>query len=338
MQSISFTPSQFNSSRFLSETMADANAYLGQLNACSVNVVDATLHQGPVLVLAAEGLCFEKIHQVQQALASQLTVDGFRYSPMSQHCSTQAVIMDVSLLVDAAVIDVAALSKQFYVELALLEQRPTLSAPGLLVMDMDSTMIGCECIDEIAYLANVGEQVSEVTELAMQGKLDFAQSLHQRVACLTGIEVALLQSIRDKLPLMPGLSLLVKTLQQAGWKIAIASGGFTYFANYLRDRLELDAAVSNTLSMQNGLLSGTVEGQVVDAKVKAQILQSLAEQWGIAHEQTIAMGDGANDLAMMKVAGLGVAFHAKPIVDKQAVAAIRIAGLDTLLHYLQPAE
>ena len=334
MQTISLTQSQFSSSQFLADLMATSGVYLGGLSAESIVPVDKPAQQNSVLVIAAEGLSLEKIYQLQQALAGKLDVIGFRYSVMSDKCLTQAVIADVVLKDGIEEIDIAGYSQQFHVELALLKQPPTMTKPGLLVMDMDSTMIACECIDQIAYLADVGAQVSEVTELAMQGKLDFAQSLHQRVACLQGIEVSLLQSIRDRLPLMPGLSKLVKVLQQSGWKIAIASGGFTYFANHLKDRLQLDAAVSNTLGIENGYLTGVVEGRVVDANVKAETLQTLAEQWGIAPEQTVAMGDGANDLVMMKVAGLGVAYHAKPIVDQQAAAAIRLHGLDTLLHYL----
>ncbi|MBC3766892.1 phosphoserine phosphatase SerB [Neptunicella marina] len=216
----------------------------------------------------------------------------------------------------------------------LTGQAPGIDQPGLLLMDMDSTMIACECIDEIAKLTGAAESVAKVTEQAMQGKLDFAQSLYQRVACLEGVDVTLLKSIRDRLPIMPGLSVLIRELKQAGWKVAVASGGFTFFADYLKQRFELDSATANVLEQQDGKLTGKVLGQVVDAKVKAQTLKTLAKDFGIDESQTIAMGDGANDLVMMQAAGLGVACHAKPIVRQQADVAIRSSNLDTLLHLL----
>ena len=203
-------------------------------------------------------------------------------------------------------------------------------------MDMDSTVIAVECIDEIAKLAGaeVGEQVSKVTELAMQGKLDFAESLRSRVACLQGADQAILQSVRAALPLMPGMFNLVRILKKHNWKLAIASGGFTYFADYLLQRLELDDAVANELEIVEGKLTGKVSGSIVDAKVKASTLGELAARWDIPHNQTIAMGDGANDLLMMNAASLGVAFHAKPVVRAQADISIRHGGLDCLLWIL----
>jgi phosphoserine phosphatase len=195
-------------------------------------------------------------------------------------------------------------------------------------------VIACECIDDIASLAGVGPEVSAVTAQAMQGKLDFAQSLRTRVACLSNADQGILQQVRDGLPLMPGVSNLVRILKQHNWKLAIASGGFTYFADYLAQRLELDAAVANKLEIVDGELTGKVDGDIVDAQVKAQTLLALAERWSIPHSQTIAMGDGANDLVMMAAASLGVALHAKPIVRQQADISIRRGGLDTLLWIL----
>jgi phosphoserine phosphatase len=220
------------------------------------------------------------------------------------------------------------------IEAALLTQVPTLSEPGLLVMDMDSTTIEIECIDEIAKLAGVGAEVAEVTERAMQGELDFAQSLHQRVATLADSPDSILSDVAKNIPLMAGLENLITELKKHHWRIAIASGGFTYFADHLKDKLKLDAAFANTLEIIDGKLTGKVLGDVVDAQVKADSLAILSKEYQIPKNQTVAMGDGANDLVMMAAASFGVAFHAKPIVLEQADSTINQQGLDCLLHWL----
>jgi len=221
------------------------------------------------------------------------------------------------------------------IEAALLTQVPTLSEPGLLVMDMDSTTIEIECIDEIAKLAGVGEEVAIVTERAMLGELDFAQSLHQRVATLADSPETILSDVAKDIPLMAGLKPLIKELKKHNWRIAIASGGFTYFADHLKESLNLDAAFANTLEIIDGKLTGKVLGEVVDAQVKADSLAILSKEHQIPQTQTVAMGDGANDLVMMAAASFGVAFHAKPIVLAQADSSINIQGLDCLLHWLK---
>ncbi|MGL1959136.1 MAG: phosphoserine phosphatase SerB [Colwellia sp.] len=225
-----------------------------------------------------------------------------------------------------------ALANNF--EAAIIKSAPKLSEPGLLVMDMDSTTIEIECIDEIAKLAGVGEEVSAVTELAMQGELDFAQSLHQRVATLADSSEQILADVAKNIPLMKGLENLIVVLKKHNWRIAIASGGFTYFADHLKTLLSLDAAFANKLEIVNGKLTGKVLGDVVDAQVKADSLVLLAEKYQISSTQTVAMGDGANDLVMMAAAYFGVAFHAKPIVLAQADSSINQQGLDCLLHWL----
>jgi len=226
-----------------------------------------------------------------------------------------------------------ALNETF--EAALIESAPTLSNPGLLVMDMDSTTIEIECIDEIAKLAGVGEQVSTVTELAMQGKLDFSQSLYQRVATLKDSPDSILEEVAKNIPLMKGLENLISELKKYQWKIAIASGGFTYFAEHLKLLLNLDAVHANELEILNNKLTGRVLGDIVDAQAKADYLLHLQELYALPTLQTVAMGDGANDLVMMSAAHFGIAFHAKPIVLKQADCAINFSGLDCLLHWLK---
>lgn len=220
------------------------------------------------------------------------------------------------------------------VDYAPIAAMPNLNSPGLLVMDMDSTAIQMECIDEIAKLAGVGELVSDITERAMRGELDFAQSLRHRVGTLKNAPESILQQVREQLPLMPGLEVLIKTLKQHGWKTAIASGGFTYFADYLKELLGLDVAVSNQFHIVDGYLTGEVLGDIVDATYKADILVRLAKEFNIDQNNCLAIGDGANDLAMMAKAGLGVAYHAKPKVQETAQVVVNFNDLTALLAIL----
>ena len=229
---------------------------------------------------------------------------------------------------------IGEVSDRYAIDLALQVSQASLSTPGLLVMDMDSTVISIECIDEIAKLANVGEEVAEVTAKAMRGEIAFNESLIHRVACLKSVPETALIQIRDSLPLMPGVQSLITTLKANNWKLAIASGGFTYFADYLKERLGLDFAISNTLEVKNGALTGEVIGPIVNAEVKAETITSLAREWQIPHSQTAAMGDGANDLLMMAQSALGVACHAKPVVNEKASVAIRRGHLHSMLYFL----
>ncbi|WP_256383207.1 phosphoserine phosphatase [Photobacterium toruni] len=219
-------------------------------------------------------------------------------------------------------------------DIAYVSDIPDLSMPGIVVLDMDSTAIEIECIDEIAKLAGVGEEVAAVTERAMLGELDFEQSLRQRVVTLAGADEAILTQVRDRLPLMPELPQLIATLYHYGWQVAIASGGFTYFSDHLQQQFNLVSATSNTLEIIDGKLTGKVIGKVVDAKAKAEILLALAEEFDIEPHNTVAVGDGANDLVMMDVAGLGIAYHAKPKVEQQADVAIRHADLGAIICIL----
>ncbi|MDX7991088.1 phosphoserine phosphatase [Xenorhabdus sp. Reich] len=229
---------------------------------------------------------------------------------------------------------VKKLADECRLDVVPLGQIPRLRSPGLLVMDMDSTAIQIECIDEIARLAGVGDKVAEITERAMQGELDFSESLRERVAQLKGADASILQQVMETLPLMPGLTSLVRKLQSLDWRIAIASGGFTFFADNLRQQLRLFAAVANQLEIKNGKLTGKVKGPIVDAKYKATTLIRLARELNIPLSQTIAIGDGANDLKMIRKAGLGIAYHAKPKVYAQAKVSIRHADLMGVLCVL----
>ena len=241
---------------------------------------------------------------------------------------------EVALMAGELTAELEEILQALELDYAQLRDIPDLTKPGLIVMDMDSTAIQIECIDEIAKLAGVGEEVSAITERAMQGELDFEQSLRQRVAKLEGADEGILSQVRQSLPLMPDLGELVTTLHKFGWKSAIASGGFTYFSDHLQQMLGLDHAQSNVLEIVDGKLTGKVLGEVVSAQTKADILLQLAEQYQIEVHNTIAVGDGANDLTMMGVAGLGIAYHAKPKVEQQAQSAVRYSGLGGVLCIL----
>lgn len=224
--------------------------------------------------------------------------------------------------------------KGLNLDYASLNEVPDLAVPGLALFDMDSTVIQIECIDEIAKLAGVGEEVAQVTERAMQGELDFEQSLRQRVGQLKGADEAILEQVRSQLPFMPDFEALITTLKALGWKTAIASGGFTYFSDFIKDKVGLDFAQSNQLEIIDGKLTGKVQGEVVSAQKKADILVELAEEYDIELHNTVAIGDGANDLVMMAAAGLGIAYRAKPTVEAQAQTAIREVGLGGVLCIL----
>jgi phosphoserine phosphatase len=204
----------------------------------------------------------------------------------------------------------------------------------LVAFDMDSTLIQAECIDEIAKEAGVGDEVSAVTEAAMRGELDFAGSLKARVALLKGLDVHLLESVYQRIELMPGAEALFDALQENNIRTAILSGGFVYFAERFADRLGADTYHCNDLQVEDGKLMGRVAGPIVDAQGKADKLIELAQQWGIPMDQTASVGDGANDLKVMAVAGLGVAFCAKPTVQEQADIAVNEKDLTQLISIL----
>ncbi len=206
---------------------------------------------------------------------------------------------------------------------------------GLVVMDMDSTLISIECIDEIADMQGLKPQVSAITEAAMRGEIDFAESLRRRVALLEGLEEGALQRVYDeRLQLNPGAELMLAELQKHGIKTLLVSGGFTFFTARLQARLGLDFAQANTLEIIDGKLTGQVLGDILDAQAKANWLNHTRAELELHPEQVIAMGDGANDLKMMAQAGTSIAYHAKPIVRTQASFAFNFVGLNGLVNLL----
>jgi len=206
----------------------------------------------------------------------------------------------------------------------------------LLAMDMDSTLITIECIDEIADMQGLKPQVASITEAAMRGEIAFAESLTRRVALLKGLPASALQQVYDeRLKLSPGAEKLLHTVQSAGLKTLLVSGGFTFFTDRIKERLGLDFSHSNLLEIIDGRLTGKVTGLIVDAEEKRRTVERTCVDLGITTGQAIVMGDGANDLAMMGIAGLSVAFRAKPVVRAQANVALNFVGLDGLLNILQ---
>lgn len=204
----------------------------------------------------------------------------------------------------------------------------------LVCFDMDSTLIQTEVIDELAAAAGVGGQVAAITERAMRGELDFNASFRERVALLEGLEESVLAEIAARLPITDGAERLIGSLKALGYRIAILSGGFSYFAEHLQQRLGIDIVHANPLDIQDGRLTGRVTAPIVDGARKAELLRDIAAREGIRLEQVIAVGDGANDLPMLAIAGLGIAFHAKPLVKEQARHSLASVGLDGILYLL----
>lgn len=221
------------------------------------------------------------------------------------------------------------------IDCAYVADTHLLKSFALCVMDMDSTLISIECIDEIADMINIKPEVAAITERAMRGELDFAQSLRQRVALLKGLQESdLMRVLNERLSLNPGAAELIAACKKNNIATLLVSGGFTFFADRVKAMLELDYAASNTLEIIDGKLTGHILGNIVDAQTKANALVSLREQLGLSATQTIAIGDGANDLKMMAAAGIGIAYHAKPIVQQQASYALNHVGLEGVLNLL----
>ena len=204
----------------------------------------------------------------------------------------------------------------------------------LICFDMDSTLIQTECIDELAERAGVGEQVRAITESAMRGEIDFKESFTQRVSLLKGLDVSVMKEIAENMPITEGVERLMFVLKRYGYKIAILSGGFTFFGEYLQKKFGIDYVYANELEVEDGKLTGRYLGDVVDGKRKAELLRLIAQVEKVDIAQTIAVGDGANDLPMLSLAGLGIAFHAKPKVKENAQQAINTIGLDGVLYFL----
>lgn len=230
--------------------------------------------------------------------------------------------------------DFMKLSAEQEMDISFQEESMYRRMRRLICFDMDSTLIETEVIDELAIRAGVGDQVKAITEAAMRGEIDFCESFRQRCALLKGLDVSVMQEIAENLPITEGVDRLMRILKKVGFKIAILSGGFTYFGNYLKQKYNIDYVYANELEVENGKLTGRHVGDIVDGKRKAELLRLIAQVENVDIRQTVAVGDGANDLPMISIAGLGIAFHAKPKVKATAKQSISTIRLDGILYFL----
>lgn len=230
--------------------------------------------------------------------------------------------------------DFSELASRLNVDIAFQEDNMFRRTRRLVCFDMDSTLIETEVIDELAKAAGVGEQVAAITESAMQGDLDFNDSFKQRLALLQGLDEKVLADIAERLPLTEGAERLISALRKLGYKTAILSGGFNYFGRYLQRKLGIDYVFANELEIVNGMVTGDVKGEIINGERKAELLRELAVREGISLKQVVAVGDGANDLPMLSIAGLGIAFRAKPVVRAEVKQSISTLGLDSILYLM----
>ena len=275
--------------------------------------------------LILQGLATDRWHI--DRIAAQ--VKAQRIVPLSAHAwRCEGVICSPAL---KAAVEATCLDAR--IDCCFIQSSRALSDFKLLVMDMDSTLITIECIDEIADMQGLKPQVAEITEAAMRGEIEFRESLTRRVSLLRGLDASALQRVYDeRLRLSPGAEPMLAAIKAAGLKTLLVSGGFTFFTDRLKDRLGLDYTHSNYLEIEGGKLTGRVVGVIVDADEKKHTVERVCAELGITPQQAIVMGDGANDLKMMSIAGLSVAFRAKPVVHEQADVALNFVGLDGVLR------
>lgn len=279
----------------------------------------------PTIIFHQPELSESQLQTIEQTLGAR---------PTPQKRSYQLNMID-----DVNRKDLKKLSTELKIDINVLKDEFDPSQVKLLISDMDSTLIGIECVDEIADMMGLKPQVSEITEAAMRGELNFESSLRQRVQLLKGLPTDALQKVFDeRLFLNPGAETWVTGLKEKGVAFALVSGGFTFFTDRLKEQLQLDFARSNQLTIENNTLTGTIDGTIIGAEAKAEFLHELCEKLNITPSQVIAIGDGANDLLMMKQAGLSIAYHAKPKVQEEAMTALNFSGLDAVLDFLNTIE
>ncbi len=278
-------------------------------------------------VVATQGLNIDNITRLTGRIPLEETNSQSRASVQMSVRGTAQNKADMQL-------SLIEISKELGIDIAFQEDNVYRRNRRMVCFDMDSTLIQTEVIDELAKRAGVGEEVMAITESAMRGEIDFNESFKKRVSLLEGLDVSVMEDIAANLPITDGAERLISTLKAFGFKTAILSGGFTYFGNYLKQKLGVDYVYANELEIQDGKLTGKHLGEIVDGKRKAELLRLLAQVENLHLEQVIAVGDGANDLPMLNLAGLGIAFHAKPKVQENAQQAISLMGLDAILYLL----
>ena len=297
-----------------------------------------------IITLVARRITAQMIAGVSDASAKQgLNIDDIKRltGRISLNDEENGPLASVEFSMRGTPKDVAELQRTFVelsakhsVDISFQRESMYRRTRRLICFDMDSTLIQTEVIDELAERAGVGAEVRAITESAMRGEIDFIESFRQRVALLKGLDIAVMQDIAEHLPMTEGVERLMKVLKLVGFKIAILSGGFTFFGNYLKQKFGIDYVYANDLEVEDGKLTGRYLGDVVDGKRKAELLRLIAQVEGVDLQQTVAVGDGANDLPMLGIAGLGIAFHAKPKVKANAKQSINTVGLDGLLYFL----
>ncbi len=298
-----------------------------------------------IVTILAKIITASQLSQITRVLADQnLNIDSIKRLTGRLSLKTDdenAVRSCIELSVRGEIPDRNVLSSQFVkystelgIDISFQKDDMFRRNRRLICFDMDSTLIKTEVIDELAERAGVGEQVRAITESAMRGEIDFSESFKQRVALLKGLDESVMEEIAQNLPIMEGAERLMATLKVCGIKIAILSGGFTYFGNRLKKLFDVDYVYANELEIVDGKLTGNYVGDIVDGRRKAELLKLIAQVEKINLEQVIAVGDGANDLPMLNIAGLGIAFHAKPKVKANAQQSISTIGLDGVLYFL----
>lgn len=297
-----------------------------------------------IVTLLARFITAEQIARITQVTSEQgLNIDNIsrlsgrvepdRIDAKSKACVEFSIRGDGRNIIEYRKL-LLELSAQLNVDIAYQEDSVFRRHRRMVVFDMDSTLIDAEVIDELAIEAGVGEAVSSITARAMAGDIDFQTSFKERVALLKGLDANVLDKVAARLELTEGAEYLISTLKSLGYKTAILSGGFTFFGERIRQHLGIDYMYANELDIKDGMVTGEVSGRIVDGACKAELLTQLAAQEGISLEQTVAVGDGANDIPMLSIAGLGIAFRAKPMVKANAKQAISNIGLDGVLYLM----